>query len=90
MTTFRQGEIVLVPFPFTDQTTVKQRPAVIVSSNEYNLSREDVIIAAITSVVNIIWVRGVKMQTGSTHLFLIWYSQQWKSHGLSHKLQRVI
>ncbi len=26
------GEVVLVPFPFTDQTGLKKRPAVIVSS----------------------------------------------------------
>ncbi|MEK7813748.1 MAG: type II toxin-antitoxin system PemK/MazF family toxin [Candidatus Desantisbacteria bacterium] len=54
MTTFSHGEVILVPFPFTDQTTVKQRPAVVISSDEYNLYREDVIIAAITSVVSII------------------------------------
>lgn len=49
MITFKQGEVILVPFPFSDQTITKQRPAVIVSSNEYNAKRADVIIAAITS-----------------------------------------
>lgn len=43
------GEVVLVRFPFTDQTTFKQRPAVIVSSRAYNLTKPDAIIMAITS-----------------------------------------
>jgi mRNA interferase MazF len=33
MIDYKFGDIVLVPFPFTDQTTAKKRPAVIVSSN---------------------------------------------------------
>jgi mRNA interferase MazF len=49
MTIFKFGDIVLVPFPFTDQTTVKKRPAVVVSSQEYNLHRLDIILMAVTS-----------------------------------------
>jgi mRNA interferase MazF len=43
------GTIVLVPFPFTDQTASKQRPAVVVSTAAYNAARPDVILMAITS-----------------------------------------
>lgn len=45
------GEVVLVPFPFTDQSGAKKRPAVIVSSSGYNTSRRDLVIMAITSQV---------------------------------------
>ena len=48
-TAYEFGDVVLVPFPFTDQRTTKRRPAVIVSSPAYHRSRPDVIIMAITS-----------------------------------------
>lgn len=46
---FQFGDIVLVPFPFTDQSAAKQRPGVIVSSIAYHRERRDVILMAITS-----------------------------------------
>ncbi len=48
-TTFNFGDIILVPFPFTDQSTSKKRPAVIVSSDPYNRDRPDIILMAVTS-----------------------------------------
>ena len=48
-TTYRFGDVVLVPFPFTDQTETKKRPAVVASSDRYNNARSDVILMAITS-----------------------------------------
>ena len=50
-TGYRFGNVVLVPFPFTDQTASKKRPAVIVSSAQYGQRRLDVIRMAITSQV---------------------------------------
>jgi mRNA interferase MazF len=49
MTTYEFSDVILVPFPFTDQTTTKKRPAVVVSSEKYNSGRPDLIIMAITS-----------------------------------------
>ena len=46
------GDILLVPFPFTDQTSTKKRPTVIVSSDRYNSQKPDLIIVAITSQFN--------------------------------------
>ena len=48
---YQFGDVVLVPFPFTDQSTAKQRPGVIVSSAAYHRARRDVILMAITSQV---------------------------------------
>lgn len=50
-TTYSFGDVVLVPFPFTDQSTTKKRPAVVVSSADYNRTRPDLILMAITGHV---------------------------------------
>jgi len=44
MTQYNRGDVILVPFPFSDQTTIKKRPAIIVSSNTYNSISQDVVI----------------------------------------------
>ncbi len=49
MTTYSQGDIVIVPCPFTDQSGTKQRPAVVMSGTAHNQSRADIILAPITS-----------------------------------------
>jgi len=49
MTGYEFGDVLLVPFPFTDQTTSKRRPAVVVSSDAYHRERPDLIILAVTS-----------------------------------------
>lgn len=49
--TFRFGDVLLVPFPFTDQSGAKKRPAVVVSSSGYNTHRRDIVIMAITSQI---------------------------------------
>ena len=49
MTHYRFGTVILVPFPFTDQSASKKRPAVVVSSEGYNATRPDVIVMAVTS-----------------------------------------
>ncbi len=51
MTSFEFGDIVLIPFPFTDQSTTKRRPAVIISAAMYNAERPDLIVMAVTSQV---------------------------------------
>ncbi|MGK7919931.1 MAG: type II toxin-antitoxin system PemK/MazF family toxin [Trichodesmium sp.] len=41
MTIYKFGDVILVPFPFTNQTTSKKRPAVVVSSDIYNSQYAD-------------------------------------------------
>jgi mRNA interferase MazF len=52
MTTYNFGDVVLVPFPFTDKTTNKKRPAVVISSDVYNEEYPDRILMGITSQVS--------------------------------------
>ncbi len=46
---FNQGEIVIVPFPFSDLSSIKQRPVLVLSNNSYNSSSDDIITCGITS-----------------------------------------
>lgn len=48
---FEFGQIVLVCFPFTDLSSTKQRPAVVISNVEYNQKRPDLILIAVTSQI---------------------------------------
>lgn len=47
----KQRDIVLIPIPFTDLTSQKKRPAIIISSNAYNEKNEDIIVVSLTSNV---------------------------------------
>ena len=49
MTDYEFGDVILIPFPFTDQTTSKKRPAAVVSSSIYNRMRPDLVFMATTS-----------------------------------------
>jgi len=49
MTKYRQGDIVLLPYPYTDLSNTKQRPVVIISRNSIN--KQIFIVAKITSVI---------------------------------------
>lgn len=44
-----QGDIVLIPVPFTDLSSKKRRPVIVVSNNAHNRNSADVIVVAMTS-----------------------------------------
>lgn len=49
---FQRGDVVLIPFPFTDLTTTKTRPAVVISSAVYQHSRPDLLLAYVSSQIS--------------------------------------
>ncbi len=51
MTAFKRGDIVLVAFPFTDLTTAKMRPALVISADSFQRSGMDVVLIGITSQI---------------------------------------
>ena len=51
MTPCKPGDVALLPFPFTDLTTTKQRPAVVISSEAFNARGYDIVVLAITSQI---------------------------------------
>jgi mRNA interferase MazF len=44
-TIYKQGDIVLVSFPFTDLTSAKKRPALVISPDSFNAVTEDLMLA---------------------------------------------
>jgi mRNA interferase MazF len=46
---YKQGDILLIPIPFSDLTTHKQRPVLVLSNTQYNEKTEDIVVAAVTS-----------------------------------------
>jgi mRNA interferase MazF len=50
---YKQGDIVLIPYPYTDLSNAKQRPAVIISNDAAN--KQNYIVAKITSVIRNDW-----------------------------------
>lgn len=48
-TSFTRGDVVLLDFVFSDESGVKLRPALVVSSERYHRGRQEVVTAAITT-----------------------------------------
>ena len=46
---FEGGEVVLVPFPFTDLSQTKRRPVLIISNSQHNATSDDFVSCGITS-----------------------------------------
>ena len=44
-----QGDLLLVPFPFSDQSGKKVRPVIVISNEKFNENSEDVLVVGVTS-----------------------------------------
>jgi mRNA interferase MazF len=44
-----QGEILLVPIPFTDLSSHRRRPVIVISNDTYNRKTADMVVVAMTS-----------------------------------------
>ena len=61
--TFNAFDVVVVPFPFTDKTTSKRRPALILSDAEaFNLQVGQAVMAMITSAKKSDWPLDIDIQ----------------------------
>ena len=49
---FQRGDVVLIPFPYTDLSAIKTRPAVVVSSSLYHTVRSEILLAYISSRIS--------------------------------------
>jgi mRNA interferase MazF len=71
-TTYEQGDILLIPIPFSDLTSSKKRPVLVLSNNDYNRKTEDIIVAAVTSNITSkdynVLISNKDMQEGNLHV----------------------
>ena len=47
----KQKDIVLLPYPFSDQEESKVRPALVVSNDSFNRKSEDIIVVPLTAII---------------------------------------
>lgn len=45
---YNQRNIVLIPIPFTDLSSQKRRPVIIISSDRYHKNNPDIVVVALT------------------------------------------
>lgn len=48
---YKRGDVLLVPFPFSDLSATKVRPAIVISGAAYHRAEPDIVLAALTSNV---------------------------------------
>lgn len=53
--TFKPHDIVVVSFPFADSSVKKRRPALVISSEEFNENHDQLILAMITTAKHSSW-----------------------------------
>jgi len=44
-----QGDVLLIPIPFTDLSSRKRRPVIVISNDAYNRRTADIVVVAMTS-----------------------------------------
>ena len=59
---YKQGDLVLIPVPFTDLTAIKKRPVIVISNDLYNRTTNDLIVVAVTSNVS---QQGISLTTNN-------------------------
>lgn len=69
MATFEPYDLVVVPFPFTDQETEKRRPAIVLSSAVFQKETGHAILAMVTTAKQSAWKSDVPLK-------------HWKAAGL--------
>ncbi len=65
--TYDTFDVVVVPFPFTDRSSTKRRPALVVSRHEsFSAIIEHSVLAMITSAANALWPLDVPITDGGS------------------------
>lgn len=60
--TYSPGDVVIVPFPFTDLEATKRRPALVCSAADFNTRAGHVVLAMITTATSTTWPGDVRIK----------------------------
>ena len=58
---FEPFDVVVVPFPFTDRSETRRRPALVASSTAFNLAHDQLILAMITTARQSGWPSDIRL-----------------------------
>lgn len=86
MTTFDPGDVVTVPFPFTDRSQTKRRPAVVLSSRRLSAHANQYVLAMVTSARHEPWPFDVRIADGSSAGLRAESVVRWKLFSLDASL----
>ena len=62
MTKFDRGDVVVTEMLFTDGSSTKKRPALVISGKEYNSKRDEIVLLVITSNISRVLVGDTKIK----------------------------
>ncbi len=57
-----QRDIVLIPFPFSDQTSKKVRPALVISNNLFNRSQDLIVLGITTNITKDYYTESIEKE----------------------------
>jgi mRNA interferase MazF len=81
-----QGDVVVVPFPFVDRPIAKFRPAVVLSTHDFNAANDHTILAMITTAARSGWPSDIEIgeqaEAGINHRSFV----RWKVFTLPNQL----
>ncbi len=62
MQTYKPGDVVVVPFPFSERDATKRRPALVCSSSAFNKASQHLVLAMITTAAHVKWPGDVRIR----------------------------
>lgn len=86
MPTFSAGDVVIVPFPFSDREASKRRPALVCSASSFNDSSHHLVLAMITTATHKKWPGDVALRDLSPTGLPVASIVRWKMFTLDASL----
>jgi len=86
MPTYKPGDVVVVPFPFSDRDATKRRPALVCSSSAFNSTSQHLVLAMITTAGHVQWPGDVRIRDRASTGLPVPSIVRWKLFTLDRSL----